>query len=148
MPWVFVLDHTHYVQNHLRDMATLEERHPAFYVKFLCGHFMGQKSGRAFSNIQRDQMHEQLIDWLKNYAEFIESLDDPRSVRREQVVRQELFRLVIEFEGTDESDERMHHEQYPKFQSDYHCDVIALVDEFEQLENPFLEDRSHEDRDQ
>ena len=34
----------------------------------------------------------------------------------------------------------MHHEQYPKFQSDYKSDVIALVDAFEQLGNPFLED--------
>ena len=34
----------------------------------------------------------------------------------------------------------MHHEQYPKFQSDYHSDVIALLYEFEQLKNHFLED--------
>ena len=34
----------------------------------------------------------------------------------------------------------MHHEQYPKLQSDYKSDVIALVDAFEQLGNPFLED--------
>lgn len=81
MPWVFALDHTHYARNlpiHLRDMATLEERHPALYVEFQRGHFMGQKSMRSFSNIQRDQMHEQLIDWLKNHAGVIENLDDPK----------------------------------------------------------------------
>ena len=33
----------------------------------------------------------------------------------------------------------MHHEQYPKFQSYYTSDVIALEDAFEQLGNPFLE---------
>ena len=122
MPWVFVLDHTHYARNlpiHLRDMATLEERHPALYVEFQRGHFMGQKSRRAFSNIPRDQMHEQLIDWLKNHAGVIENLDDPSTVRGEQVVRPELARIVREFEGTDESDEWMHHEQYTKFQWDY-----------------------------
>ena len=37
----------------------------------------------AFSNIPRDQMHEQLIDWLKNHAGVIENLDDPITVRRE-----------------------------------------------------------------
>ena len=71
MPWVFVLDHTHYAQNLpiiLRDMAALEERHPALYIEFQRGHFIGQKSQRAFSNIPRDQMHEQLIDCLKNNA--------------------------------------------------------------------------------
>ena len=54
-------------------------------------------------------------------------------------IRPETACLVKEFEGTDESDERMHHEQYPKFQSDYKSDIIALVDAFEQLGNPFLE---------
>jgi len=97
MPWIFALDHTHYARNlpiHLRDMATLEERHPALYVEFKChGHFMGQKTRRAFSWIPRDQMHEQLIDWLKNLAGVIENLDDPRTVRREQVVRPEMARL-------------------------------------------------------
>ena len=34
----------------------------------------------------------------------------------------------------------MQHEQYPKFQSDNKSDVIALVDAFELLGNPFLED--------
>ena len=123
MPWIFALDHTHYARNlpiHLRDMATLEERHPALYVEFKChGHFMGQKTRRAFSWIPRDQMHEQLIDWLKNLAGVIENLDDPRTVRREQVVRPEMARLIREMDGTKESDERMHHEQDTKFQIDY-----------------------------
>ena len=97
MPWVFALDHLHYARNlrvHLRDMATLEEKHPALYSEFARGHFVGQKSKRAFSNIPKDQMHEQLIDWLKNHAGVIENLDDPSTVRREQVVRPEMARLV------------------------------------------------------
>ena len=59
---------------------------------------MCQKSRRAFSNIPRDQMHEQLIDWLKNHAGVIENLDGPSTVGCEQVVCPELARLVIEFE--------------------------------------------------
>ena len=64
-------------------------------------------------------MHEQLIDWLKNHSGVIENLDNPQTVRREQVVRPEMARLLREIEGTNESEERMHHEQYPKFQTDY-----------------------------
>ena len=115
MPWVFALDHHHYARNlpiHLRDMATLEEMHPAVYVEFQSGLFVGQKSMRAFSRIPHDQMHEQLIDWLKNHAGVIENLDDPATVRREQVVRPEMAHLVREFEGVKDSDERRHHEQY------------------------------------
>ena len=66
---------------------------------------MGQKSRRVFSNIPHDQMHEQLIDWLKNHASVIENLDDPSTVRPEQVVCPELAHLVREFEGTDKSDD-------------------------------------------
>ena len=143
MPWVFALDHTHYARNfpiHLRDMITLQEKHPSVYEQFKNGNFVGQKSKRAFSSIPRDQMHEQLIDWLKNDAGVIENLDDPKTVCREQVVRPEMARLVREFEGAKEPDEKMHHEQYPKFQEDFQANVNSLVDAFEQLGNPFLEE--------
>ena len=109
---------------------------------------MGQKSRRAFSNVLHDQMHEQLISWLKNHAGVIQNLDDLRTVRCEQVVRPEMVRLVRDFEGTKESEERMHHEQYPKCQSDYKSDVHALVAAFEQLENPFLDSGELLDLDQ
>ena len=82
-------------------------------------------------------MHEQLIDWLKSHAGITEILDEPSTYRHEQVVRLELTHLVREYEGTDLFDERVRHEQYPKFQSDYKSDVIALVDAFQQLVNPF-----------
>ena len=130
MPWVFALDHTHYARNlpiHLRDMVTWEERHPAIYVEFQNGNIMGQKSQRSFSMIPRDQMHEQLIDWLKNSAGVMENLDDPRTVRREQVVRPEMARLVTEIEGPKESDNKMHHEQYPKFQKDFKVMILVTV---------------------
>ena len=142
MPWVFALDHTHYARNlpvHIRDMETLEERHPDLFEEFQRGHFMGQKSRRAFSCIPLDQMHEQLIDWLKNHAGVIENLDDPSTVRREQVVRPEMAHLVKQFECETNTDEKMHHEQYFKFQADYKFHVNCIVELFEQLGNPFME---------
>ena len=60
--------------------------------------------------------------------------------RREQVVRPEMARLVRQFEGTKEPEEKMHHEQYSKFQMDFKADVSFLVDAFDQLDNPFLEE--------
>lgn len=62
-----------------------------------------------------------------------ENLDNPSSVRREQDVRSKMTCLVREFEDWKKSDEMMH-------QSDYKYDVMALVDAFEQLGNPSLED--------
>lgn len=122
MPWVMAMDHVHYARNlpvHLRDMVTLEERHPALFVEFMAGRFMGQKSKRVFSMLPFDQMHEQLIDWLKNEAGIIGNLDDPRTVRREQVARPEMARLISELEGTEDSADQRHHEQYPKFQENF-----------------------------
>ena len=86
-----------------------------------------------------DQIHKQLIDWRRNHAGIIENLDDLHTVRHHQVVCLQLAHLVREFEGTDNSDEHVHHEQYPKLQSDYKSDVIALVGAFEYLGNPFWE---------
>ena len=67
--------------------------------------------------IPDDQMHEQLIDWLKNQIGVIENLDDPRTVCRQQVVHPELACLVREFEGVNESEEKRQYEQYLKFQA-------------------------------
>ena len=61
-----------------------------------------------------------------------------RIFRREQVVCPEMARLVRQFEGTKEPEEKMHHEQYSKFQLDFKADVSSLVDAFDQLGNPFL----------
>lgn len=129
MPWIMAMDHTHYSRNvpvHLRDMATLQEQHPALYIEYLQGHFVGQKTDRAFSRLPLDQMHEQMNDWLKNEAGIIGNLDDPRTVRREQVARPEMARLLRELEqdGTGMVDEK-HHEQFHKYQQNFQ--VILMV---------------------
>ena len=81
-----------------------------------------------------------LIDWLKNHVGIIENLEDPSTVRHKRVVRPEQVRLVRKIEGTDWSNEQMHHEQYPMFQNDYKFDFVALVDVFEELGNHFWKD--------
>ena len=65
---------------------------------------------------------------------MLENMDVPSTVCNDQVVWLELARLGREFEGTNKLDEWVHHEQYPKFQSDFKAEVIALVCAFE----PFL----------
>ena len=98
IPWVFALDHTHYARNlpiHLRDMATLEEKHPAMFVEFQKGHFMGQKSMPAFSNIPHDQMHEQLIDWLKNHGGVLEIwMTQPQFAENKLFVQIDLLQYI------------------------------------------------------
>lgn len=182
-----VLDRTNYARNlpvYLRDLCTLEQQHPALYMELSRnGNFMGQKTKRAFSKIPIDQCTEHLICWLKQESAVIGNLDNEMTVRREQVARPELARMVAEFEGVEELDDTKHHEQYPKFQADFKVNmrmqlydklfiyeyllhvslcslcctssclnvlifdlcifqagVLALVDAFEGLGNPFCED--------
>lgn len=82
---------------------------------------MGQKTKRAFSKIPIDQCNEQLIDWLKNESAVIGNLDDPATIRRVQVARHELARMVQEFESLSGGKEETtkHHEQFPAYQTQF-----------------------------
>ena len=62
VPWFFALDHINnarWVPVHLRDMVTLESKHPSVFTEFLAGNFTVKKTTRAFSAISIDQAHEQ-----------------------------------------------------------------------------------------
>ena len=74
---------------------------------------------RKFSMLPLDQMHEQMNDYLKNESGTIGNLDDPRTLRREQVARPEMARLVRELDKKQVKTDVLHHEQYPKFQSKF-----------------------------
>ena len=85
-------------------------------------------------------MHEQMIDWLKNYSGVIGNLYDPRTGRREQVARPEMARVVQELEGEPLSESFKHHEQFSQFQANFKSDVLAMAAAFEELGNLFLEE--------
>ena len=141
--FVGVTDHLHYLRNlpvFLRDLRSLKVRHPSLYNELkVNGNFMGRKTNNFFSSIPIDQATEHTVCWLKNESGVIGNLDDPQTVRRHQAAIPELARIVQEFEscGNDENDS--HHEMYPKFQQTFRKDVLALVDSFEKLGNPWLE---------
>ena len=148
MPYVFALDRTHYQRSlplFLRDLMSLKDRHPSLYTEFKeNGNFMGRKTNNRFSSIPIDQCTEHQVCWLKNEGGIIGNLDDEQTVRRHQASIPEMIRMVQEFEKSNGdgkvsgSDDR-HHEMYPKFQEDFRRDVLALVDAFEKLGNPWKE---------
>ena len=146
VPYVFALDRNHYQRNlpvFLRDLMSLKNRHPSLYTEFKeNGNFMGRKTGNRFSSIPIDQCTEQEVCWLKNEGGVIGNLDNEQTVRRHQASIPELMRMVKEFEespnSADVEDDR-HHEMYSKFQNDFKLNVMALVDAFEKLGNPWKE---------
>ena len=143
MNFVFALDRTNYKRSltvHLRDMISLKEIHESVHNEFMQGHFVGQKSGRSFSSLALDQMHEQLICELKGNGGFIGLTENPAELRRHLIVGPELSRLIQEFERQNVPNETKHHEQYHSFQKRFADDVLALIEAFQALGNPFLEE--------
>ena len=148
MPLINALDHHLYARTlpiYLRDMCTLEERHPAIHKEFMEGNFVGQKSKRSGSTIALDQTYEQLINVLKGDGGIIGLSEDPSSLRLHQVAGPELARLVAQFEEyyTDSSESSSscnHHEQYPEFQKSFKNDVDGMISALESLATPFTED--------
>lgn len=62
IPFFFANSNVNYVwwlPIHLRDMVTLEKRHPQLALEFHNGKFVIQKSSREFSAMAIDQAHEQ-----------------------------------------------------------------------------------------
>ena len=142
-PYVFVTNHHHYSRNipvFLRDLYSLKERHSCLYEELkVNGNFMGRKTNHRFSSIPIDQTTEHTVCWLKNESGVIGNLDDPQTVRRHQAAIPELARIVKEFESDVDDEKDLHHEMYPKFQQNFRKDVLALVESFENLGNPWLE---------
>ena len=151
MKWIMALDRNNYKRDvpiMLRDLSLLEERHPALYVEFVENkRFVGQKTQNPFSRLPIDQCNEQIIDWLKNESAVIGNLDDPATVRRDQVARPELAQIVKALENGFDStkqEDRKHHEQYPSMQKKFRKDVLALADAFVELGgNMFSEKSGH-----
>ena len=121
MKWVCALDRNHYefsLPLMLRDLSLLEECHPGLYMEFSENkRFVGQKSQNPFSRIPIDQCNDHMMDWLKNESAIIGNLDDPGTVRRDQVARPELAKIIQAMES-DIKDEiqgkhTSHHEQIP-----------------------------------
>ena len=147
MPWMFVLDHTHYsrwLSVHIRDMTTLAERHPDVLSEFTSGNFVVHKTSNKFSAIALDQVHEQNNAMVKGSGGAIGLTGNPGAHRRWMVAGPEIARITTEFEeqaihqqGSDT--EHRHHDQQPGVQAAFLKDVKALVTVLEDMGNPFLE---------
>ena len=144
--WLFALDHINYARwlpVHISDMFNLKKTHPGVYHQFMNGHFSVQKTNNVFSAISIDQCHEQMNKLVKGEGGAVGLTEDPQALERWLVAGPEISRLILEFENSFQSIEsqtsKRHHEQNPNTQKTFAKDVNALVDTFEEMGNPFLE---------
>ena len=121
LQWIFhALDHHHYaraVAVHLRDMTTLETRHPSVYAEFCKGNFTVNRSSRPFSRMSLDESHEQNNACVKDEGGAVGLTEKPTALLRWMVAGPEMARVVTEFlSGADKTDpdtQTHHHEDNP-----------------------------------
>ena len=85
MPWFFALDHTHYsrwLSVHIRDMMSLEQKHPSILEEFRAGKFVVNKSVHRFSGMAIDQCHELNNAMIKGTGGAVGLTDNPGALRR------------------------------------------------------------------
>jgi hypothetical protein len=109
IPYLFGLDHVNYsrwLPIHLRDMVSLESKHPIIYREFAKGNITIRKSTRVFSNMAIDQAHEQSNAVVKGDGGAIGLTEDSTALRGWMVA------------GRDSNSEK-HHEYSPAAQKDF-----------------------------
>ena len=85
IPYFFANNNTNYARwfsIHLRDMLTLESRHPALYPEFKKGNFVVHKTNHNFSALALDQAHEQANAIIKGDGGSIGLTEKPSALRR------------------------------------------------------------------
>ena len=114
------LDHYNYVHAvavHLRDMVTLQEKHPSIYEEFCKGKFTVNKSRKPFSMMPLDESHEQNNACVKADGGAIGLTQNPTALLRWMVSGPEMARVVGEFLGaldlTESTTDPRHQEGMP-----------------------------------
>lgn len=85
MPYFFANNNTNYVRwlpVHLRDMLTLESRHPEVAHEFMKDNFVVHKTKHEFSALALDQAHEQANALIKGDGGAIRLTENPSALRR------------------------------------------------------------------
>lgn len=129
-------------------MESLGKEIPSLATEFRKGHFVVQKSYRAFSSIPIDQAHEQNNKVVKGDGGAIGLTENACQLLRWMVCGPEVSRLINEFKSSEEltkkkqsegSDLR-HHQQIIGVQATFQKQVKALCAIIEDMGNPFLKE--------
>ncbi|GFN83886.1 hypothetical protein PoB_001039200 [Plakobranchus ocellatus] len=126
----------------------LKEQHPDIAVEFSKRGFVVHKTKGPFSAIAIDQAHEQNNKVVKGDGGAVSLLQNPKALLRWMVAGQELARIIEEFEvncldggtGKASTTNLKHHEHTASAQVKLSKEVGALVQVFEEMGNPFMEE--------
>ena len=103
IPFFFANNNVNYARwlpVHLKDMLSLEHKHPDVFQEFQTGKFVVFSSSRTFSAMAIDQAHEQANAVIKGEGGAIGVTDfteDPSALRTWMVAGPEVSRLATEY---------------------------------------------------
>ena len=132
LKWFFALDKYNYARwcsVHWFDLVKLPHVCPTLYQDMLNGIFTFQKTGRKFSRMALDQIHEQNNKEIKGVsgATHLLNRSDDSALSRWELCGPDLARLVTEFEAEVRKNtdfmNTAHHEDNPQFQERFFKDV-------------------------
>lgn len=101
VPWISVLDHMNcarWLSIHIRDMITLEAKHPHTYSEFVKGCFVAKRSASPFSAMALDQAYEKKDVLIKGDGGAVGFTDYPSVLRRWMITEPEVSRLIQDIE--------------------------------------------------
>ena len=144
IPYLFAnndTNHAPWLSVHLRDMLTMESKHPALAQEFKMGNFAVHKTKRDFSALALDQAHEQANAAIKADGRAIGLTENLSALRRWMVSGPKVSHLVsiheMEAQNKEASDHFLHHEQTPHAQKTFLERVQKLSQVLQDLGNPF-----------
>ena len=147
IPYFFANNNTNYARwlpNHLRDMLSLEQKHPALYQEFMSGKFAVFKSKRPFSAMAIVQAHEHANAVIKSDGGAIGITEDASALRRWMVAGPEVCRIVAEYESLalakDAKVSDRHHDHTEHAQGAFFEKVCKLYSTMKEMGNPFQEE--------
>ena len=138
--WMFALDHTHYARwlpVFIKDLEALDSSTRDAFEK---GYFTIKRSNRVFSNIGIDQAHEQNNKIVKIHGGAIGILDSQNALLRWSVSAPIIADLCRPCDDQSNELHKKNHEDTMSFERSFHKDINSLINAFEEMGNPFLEE--------
>ena len=146
--WCHALDQTHYsrwLPIHVKDLVELPKKHPEIFREFMRGKFVVQRDTKRYSQMAKDQSHEQTVKLVKSDTGIGNIFDRKDTMDTHIMALPEKLKAITQFEeftdiSSDASENTNHHEESVAFQKRFFTDVKNVIDEIKKRGNPFSPD--------
>ena len=110
-------------------MVQLSQKHPQLYAEFLKGNFVVQRSAYKFSQISKDQSHEQSNKNLQAHGGAVGLYEKPEVLSLFMLAGPDCTRCIEKFETVLDTTTSgtAHHDEASALQTKFRTDVLAFL---------------------